>query len=336
MRVVYTDSAWALDTDGRPNPELAIIEREVLGPDIDIQLGHFESSYVTVGDRFLDTVRGADALVIYRCQVTPELVASVSPQCKVIGRSGVGIDNLNGSLLAENGIYAFNVPDYCGDEVTTHTVAMLLGLERNLCVQDSLVKAGRWGIHRGGIPRRTAGRTLGIVGFGRVGRAVVRKAEPFYGQVLAFDPYVSGDVMAGYGVTATDSLAELLGQSDAVLLHAELTDETRNLFNEETLSQVKPGALLVNTARGALVDPEAVLGALEAGRLGGYASDVFSPEDPNKSPDARKLLERDDVIVSSHRAFLSAEAETSLRRRVAAGIRSVLVDGTPPVNGRVA
>lgn len=130
MRVVYTDPAWALDADGRPDPALAAVERSVLGPDADIELGLFEDSYVTSGDRFLKFVRGADALVIYRCQVTPELVDAVSPGCKVVARSGVGVDNLNAPLLARTGIIGFNVPDYCGDEVSTHTLALLLALER--------------------------------------------------------------------------------------------------------------------------------------------------------------------------------------------------------------
>ncbi|MDT0457036.1 C-terminal binding protein [Streptomyces sp. DSM 41527] len=336
MRVVYTDPAWALDADGRPDPALAAVERSVLGPDIDIELGCFEDSFVTSGDRFHQHVRGADALVIYRCQVTPELLGAVSPGCKVIARSGVGVDNLNAPLLADSGIIGFNVPDYCGDEVSTHTLALLLALERGVSVQDRLVRADRWGIHRGGIPRRTCERTVGIVGFGRIGRATTRKLQPFYRQVLAVDPYVHADVMAGHGVTPVDTLEELLQRCDAVVLHTALTDETRNLISGSILEQAKPGAFLVNTARGALVDPGCVLRALESEQLGGFASDVFSPEDPNQSPVARKLLERDDVVVSSHRAFLSAESEESLRRRVAEGVRSVLRDGNPPAEGRVA
>ncbi|MEU3529478.1 C-terminal binding protein [Streptomyces sp. NPDC038707] len=336
MRVVYTDPAWALDAEGRPDPALAVVERTVLGSETDIDIGLFEDSYVTSGERFLEHMRGADALVIYRCQVTPELVEAVSPRCKVIARSGVGVDNLNAPLLARSGIIGFNVPDYCGDEVSTHTLALLLALERGVSVQDRLVRADRWGIHRGGIPRRTSVRSAGIVGFGRIGRATARKLQAFYGQVLAFDPYVHADVMAGHGVVPAGSLEELLERSDAVVLHTALTDETRDLISGSVLDGVKPGALLVNTARGALVDPACVLRALEDERLGGFASDVFSPEDPNQSPVARKLLERDDVIVSSHRAFLSAESEESLRRRVAEGVRSVLLDDSPPAEGRAA
>ncbi|HEV2376572.1 MAG TPA: C-terminal binding protein [Streptosporangiaceae bacterium] len=337
MRVVYTDPAWALDAQGQLDPSLADLERSVLGPDVVLDIGPRDGGgYVTAGEEFLDYVRGADALVVYRAEVTEELVAAVSPRCKVIARSGVGVDNLNLPLLARSGIAGFNIPDYCGAEVSTHTVALLLALERGVCVQDRLVRADQWGIHRGGIPRRTSACDVGIVGFGRIGRVTARKLQPFYRQVLAVDPYVPDDVMAGYGVFRVGSLGDLLSRCDAIVLHCALTGQTRHLIGGTALDHVKPRALLVNTARGALVDPGCVLSALEDGRLGGFASDVFSPEDPNRCPVARKLLGRDDVVVSSHRAFLSAESEESLRRRVAAGVRSVLREGLHPPESRVA
>jgi phosphoglycerate dehydrogenase-like enzyme len=335
LRVVYTDPAWAVDEAGDLRPERADREREVLGPQIELGFGPYESGFQLTGAPLLDAVRGADALVVYRCQVTPELLDAAGPGCRVVARSGVGTDNLNAGLLAERGVYGFNVPDYCGDEVSSHTLALLLALERGVTVQDRLVRAGRWGIHRGQIPRRISDRRAGIVGFGRIGRATARKLQPFYRRVLAFDPYVPADLMASHGVDRVDRLGELFAQVDAVVLHAALTPETEHLIHAEVLAQARPDCLLVNTARGRLVDAPAVLAALREGRLGGFASDVFSPEDPNATEVGRELLGRDDVIVSSHRAFLSAESETSLRRRVAAGVRSVLIDKTPP-DGRVA
>ncbi|MBE1489809.1 C-terminal binding protein [Plantactinospora soyae] len=354
MRVVYTDPAWALDARGRPDPSRADLERGILGPEVSVEFGPFESGtdpgpadgaqvgpsadggFVTCGDQLFEAARGADALVIYRCQVTSELVEALRPSCRVVARSGVGFDNLRPDLLATAGIYGFNVPDYCGDEVSTHTVALLLGLERQICVQDRLVRDNRWGIHRGGIPRRTAERTVGIVGFGRIGRASARKLQPFYHRVLAHDPYVAADLMASHGVAPVPSLRELFARSDAVVIHAALTPETDGLVGAAALGAAGPGSLLVNTARGRLVDTKAVLDALDTGQLAGFASDVFAPEDPNASPTARKLLARNDVIVSSHRAFLSAESELSLRRRIAAGVRAVLVDDAPPPEGRLA
>lgn len=334
-RVVYTDPAWAVDEAGTLDPGLATIEREVFGSDIDIAFAPYDKGYVG-GSALLRSVHGADGLVIYRCQVTEELLAAAGPACRVVARSGVGVDNLNAPLLMSAGICGFNVPDYCGDEVSTHSLALLLALERQISIQDRLIRANAWGIYRGGVPRRTAVRSAGIVGFGRIGRATSRKLQPFYQRVYTYDPHVPADVAAGHGVVALPSLADLFAASDAVILHAALTPETDQLINAGVLAHARPGAFLVNTARGRLVDPAAVLDALEAGRLGGFGSDVFSPEDPNASPVTRALLERDDVLVSSHRAFLSAESETSLRRRVAMGVRSVLVDGIPPAQGLVA
>ncbi|WP_029899272.1 C-terminal binding protein [Nocardia brasiliensis] len=335
MRVVYTDPAWALNERGQPDLARADIERTAFGREIDLRLGLFESRYVVSGPEFHDHVRGADALVIYRCQVTPELLDAVGPRCRVIARSGVGIDNLNAPLLAGTGIVSFNVPDYCVDEVSTHTLALLLALERKVCPQDRLVKSQQWNIHAGGVPRRVSMCTAGIIGFGRIGRATARKLQAFYKTVIAYDPYVAADLMAGHGVAAVASPAELFAAADAVVLHAALTTETDQLVDAGALAAARPGALLVNAARGRLVDPAAVLDALEGGRLGGFASDVFTPEDPNDDPAARKLLPRPDVVVSAHRAFLSVESERSCRRRIAEGVAQVLAGGPPPATGRV-
>ncbi|GAA0936111.1 NAD(P)-dependent oxidoreductase [Nonomuraea longicatena] len=326
MRVVYTDAAWSLDESGQVEPARAGIEREVFGPGVELDFGLHDGRFLLDGPEFHRHVRGASALVIYRCQVTPALLDAVGPSLRVIARSGVGVDNLNAPLLKEAGIAGFNIPDYCGDEVSTHTLALLLALERNICAQDRLVKGDRWSVHAGGLPRRVSARTAGIVGFGRIGRASARKLRAFYDRVVAYDPYVSADLMAAHGVAHAAELGELFAAADAVVVHAALTPESDRLVDADALARARPGALLVNTARGRLVDVTAVLDALERGGLGGFASDVFSPEDPNDDPVARKLLERDDVVVSAHRAFLSAESERSVRRRVAQGVADVLHD----------
>lgn len=337
MRVLYTDPAWAIGPSGLPDPVRADIERDVLGDGVEIAIGpHAQGGYLTAGPELLSRAEGADAIVVYRCQVTAELIAAAGPSCRVIARQGVGLDNLHAPLLKESGIFGFHVPDYCGDEVSNHAMALLLALERGICVQNSLVKGDAWDIYGGGVPRRLSGLTAGIIGFGRIGRAVSHKLKAFYGQVIAYDPYVPADVMAGHGVRRCDELSAFLSQADAVLLHAELTSETENLIDHEAVSSFRRGSLLVNAARGKLVAPEAVAAALDDGRLAGYASDVFSPEDPNHSAATKELLGRDNVIVTSHRAFLSDAAEASLRRRVAEGVAHVLRTAGPPPLGRVA
>jgi phosphoglycerate dehydrogenase-like enzyme len=334
VRVVFTDPAWALDASGTPDPGRALLERQILEPEVRVEFGYFDGeAWALSGPRLLEQITDADALVVYRCQVDEQLLDAAGPNLRVIARSGVGVDNLNIDLLARRGIHGFNISDYCGDEVSTHTLALLLALERQVCAQDRLVRAGRWGIHKGGIPRRISSRDVGIVGFGRIGRATARRLHAFYGRVFAYDPYVAADLMASHGVTAVPDLGELFSTCDAVVVHSALNQTTDGLVGSAALAHAGRGCLLVNTARGRLVDLEAVLEALQDGRLGGFASDVFSPEDPNASPLGRSLLAREDTVVSSHRAFLSEESEHSLRIRVSDGIRSVLCEGSAPADG---
>ncbi|MGL5824814.1 MAG: C-terminal binding protein [Nocardioides sp.] len=334
MRVIFTDPPWALGSDGLPDPRRADLECAALEPAISVEFGHFaDGRWSLSGPPLYDQVKGAEALVVYRCAVDPALLDAVGPTLRVVARSGVGVDNLNVDLLRRRGVRGFNVPDYCGDEVTTHTLALLLALERHICAQDRLIRAGSWGIHRAGVPRRTSDRAVGIVGFGRIGRASARKLQAVYRQVLAHDPYVCADLMASHGVRRVPELPELFAECDAVVLHAALTPDTEHLINVDALASARAGCLLVNTARGRLVDLPAVLAALDDGRLGGFASDVFAPEDPNRDEVGRLLLQRDNVVVSSHRAFLSAESEHSLRTRVSAGIRSVLCQDVPLAEG---
>ncbi|MFE7119623.1 NAD(P)-dependent oxidoreductase [Streptomyces sp. NPDC057654] len=335
--VAYTDPAWAVGPEGAVDAARADIERGVYGAEIEMRFGPYrEGAFDVGGKEFLRFLEGADAVAVYRARITEEAVDVLKPTCRVVARQGVGVDNLDVELLAENGILAFNVPDYCVDEVSSHTAAMLLALERGLVVQDGLVKGGKWNIHGGGVPPRLADLAVGVVGFGRIGRASARKLQPFYGQVLAYDPYVHADLMRGYGVHWRPSLAALLADAHAVLLHAPLDDSTRNMLNRDSLRALAPGALLVNTARGALVEPEAVLERLRDGRLGGYAADVFTPEDPCEHPVNREILTFPNTLVSSHRAFLSDASEHSQRLRLAQEIRRVLVSGEPPLFGRLA
>ncbi len=328
--VVYTDPFWALE-NGDVNPALATVEAEVFGDKVELRFGVVaDGAYVKSGDRFRENLKGASALAIYRAPMTEDVFETIRGSVKVIGRQGVGYDNIGLPFLKPNGIFGFNVPDYCVDEVSTHTMSLVLALERHLCVQNSHLKNGLWDIYDGGYPRRLQGLTAGIIGLGRIGRATAQKIRSFYGRVISYDPYVHGDQMIGYGVEKRHTLAEFLADADVVILHCLLNDETRNLVGESFLTGMKKDALLVNPARGGLVDPKAVYDALVNGRIGGYASDVFTPENPNDNEWNRKLLPFENVVVTSHRAFLSAESELSQRRRVAEEILYVLETGRPP------
>lgn len=331
--VLYTDPAWAVVGGTRVDPGTATIEREVFGDAIDLRFGPFtDGRYVATGPALYEAVAGAGALAVYRCQVTPELLDAAGPQLKVVARQGVGTDNLNAPLLAERGIVGFNIPDYCIDEVVAHTVGMVLAWERGLVEQHNGLTGGRFDIYHGRLPRRLRDRSVGIIGLGRIGKAVAARMRLFYRQVLACDPALHADHMAGYGVVKAD-LPDLLANSDVVLLHCPLNATTRGMIDAAALGLMRPDALLVNTARGALVDPEALWTAVSTGGIGGAALDVFSPEDPHQNPWYARLLTLPQVVVTSHRAFLSAESEASSRRRVAEGIRQVLLTGRPPAAG---
>jgi D-3-phosphoglycerate dehydrogenase len=335
-RVVYTDPRWAVAPNGELDPALGDIERDVYGDAIALEFGIYENGrFVTEGPRLVESLRGASAVLVLRTQIDVPLIEVLAPTCRVVGRQGVGFDNLDLPELERRGILAFNVPDYCTPEVSDHTLALILALERRIVLQHGAVKLGEWKTEGAPAQRRLESLTFGIVGLGRIGRAVARKAAVFYGDVQAFDPYVSVDGMAGLGVRKCATLSDLLATSDVVSVHVPLSAETRWLIDREVLPAIKPGALLINTARGDLVEPEAVLEALESGRLGGYGSDVFTPEDPNEHPVNRRILAFENVIVTPHSAFRSADSVRSVRRRVSEEIRRVLVDGEPPRFGRL-
>ena len=336
MHVLYTDPGWALGDAGAPSLERASIEMAAFAPDITLGIGpHDGDRYVTAGPVFLEALAGADAVVIYRAQVSAEAAAVLRDRCLVVARQGVGVDNLNAAALRDAGIWAFNVPDYCVDETSTHALALMLGWERRIVQQDRRIKSGAWGIHDDGLPRRLSERTLGLVGLGRIGRAVAIKARPFFARVVAHDPNVHPDDMAALGVQAM-SWEDLLAASDVLSVHAWLDPASNAMIDRTALGMLRPGALLVNTARGQIVHSGAVLEALQSGRLAGFCSDVFSPERPGDDAVNAELVLRDDVVATCHRGFLSDRAERSVRERTAAEVARILRTHTPPRSSRQA
>lgn len=332
--VVYTDPGWALDGSGGVNPDRAFIERETYGSRYTLRFGPVDAGRFVNGAALHSVVRGAAGMSISRCQITEELLDAAGDSLRVVCRAGVGFDNLAPELLQRRGIVGFNIPDYCVEEVATHTVAMILAFDRGLVPQHQTLSGGRFDVYAGGMPRRLSGLTAGIIGFGRIGRAVALRLRSITGRLVATDPYVAGDLMAAYGVQRV-SLDDLLSMSDIVTLHAPLDATTANMIGADVLSKMKPGALLVNAARGKLIDAHALHDALTQGHLRGAAIDVFSPENPHDDEWGAKLVRLPNVLVTSHRAFLSADAEAGQRRRAAEGIRQVLEHGIAPVTGNL-
>lgn len=320
--VLYTDPAWLI-AHGCVDPSRAAVERQVL-EGVELRFGPHDGHRYLHDRSLWERASHAQVLVVYRCPVTEELLDAAGPGLRAVVRQGVGVDNLNASLLHERGIAAYNIPDYCVSEVCAHTASMALALERRLLPQHLGLITGTFDIYAGGVPRRLSERTLGIIGFGRIGRAVARTLGAFYQQILVYDPYLGADLPAGYGARSVSSLAELLHNSDLVTVHCPLTPDTDLLFDDAAFAAMRPGAYLVNAARGQLVDPDALARALTNNRIAGAALDVFAPENPHTDPRWTPVLEHPNVLVTSHRAFLSEEAEHSSRARVAQIVRDVL------------
>jgi D-3-phosphoglycerate dehydrogenase len=273
----------------------------------------------------LTVARDADAVLVTYAKLDASLLRQLT-RCKAIGRFGLGVDNIDVKTAAELGISVNYVPDYCMHEVSDHAMALLLALARKIPLSNKLVQAGRWEMPAVVPIHRLAGRVLGLVGFGNIPRALAPKAKALGLRVLTHDPYVAPDALAAAGVEGVgfDRLLEL---SDFVSIHAPLLPATRGLFNADTFRKMKKGALLINTARGPLVDEDALVAALDAGELGGAALDVVTTEPLAKDS---KLIGRDNVILTPHTAFYSVEALAELQTKCAADVARVL-SGEKPV-----
>jgi D-3-phosphoglycerate dehydrogenase len=273
----------------------------------------------------LAVARDADAILVTYAKLPGELLRQLE-RCKVIGRFGLGVDNIDTLTAAALGIVVTYVPDYCMHEVSDHAMALLLALARKIPLSNKLVQAGRWEMPAVVPLRRLSGQVLGLIGFGNIPRALAPKAKAFGFDVIAHDPYAAEDLFAAGGVEPV-GFADLLARSDFISVHAPLTPATRGLLDAAAFARMKQGAAIVNTARGPLIDEAALVAALDSGHLGGAALDVVATEPlPKDSP----LLGRDNVILTPHTAFYSVEALEELQTKCATDVARVL-SGEPPV-----
>ena len=276
-------------------------------------------------DDILAVARDADAILVTYAKLPGELLRQLR-RCKAIGRFGLGVDNIDIAAAAELGITVTYVPDYCIQEVSDHAMALLLALARKVPQSNALVQTGRWDMPAVVPIHRLAGRVLGLVSFGNIPRALAPKAKAFGLRVVAHDPCVPQHALAAAGVESM-SFDRLLEISDFVSIHAPLLPATRGLFNAEVFGKMKTGALLINTARGPLVDEGALVSALDSGRLGGAALDVVAVE---PLPKESRLIGRDNVVLTPHTGFYSVEALNELQTKCAADVARVL-SGEKPV-----
>jgi D-3-phosphoglycerate dehydrogenase / 2-oxoglutarate reductase len=263
--------------------------------------------------------RDADAILVTYAKISRELIEQLT-RCKAIGRCGLGVDNIDLVAASEKGIAVNYVPDYCIHEVSDHAMAMLLALARKIPQSNRLVQSGRWETAPLTPMHRLTGRVLGLIGFGNIPRRLAPKAQAFGLRVVAYDPFAKPEVFKASGVESVN-FDDLLAMSDFVSVHAPLSPQTRGLMNAAAFGKMKKGAMLINTARGPLIDEAALVAALDAGTLGGAGLDVVTTEPLAKdSP----LLGRDNVILSPHTAYYSVESLAELQTKCASDIARVL------------
>jgi D-3-phosphoglycerate dehydrogenase len=280
-------------------------------------------------DGLIRVLAGADVAITQYGAFTERVFASLD-RCKGLVRYGVGFDTVDVEAAARHGIVVCNVPDYGTDEVSDHAVTLLLAVARKLILTANNVQNGVWSVEPMKPVGRLRGRTLGIIGLGRIGTLTAAKAQGFGLKVIAHDPYVPADAFAARNVTPV-GLDELLQTADYISIHAPLSADTYHLIGERALGLMKPTAFLVNTARGGLVDADALAKALRSGQIAGAAIDVLETEPISRDS---QLLGLENCILTPHAAWFSDEAAAALQRLAGEEAARLLLGEAPrcPVN----
>ncbi|MEC9257848.1 MAG: C-terminal binding protein [Candidatus Poribacteria bacterium] len=309
-KILITDYAWATLEP----------EREVLSA-IGAELIVAETGTEI---EFLKYAPDVDGILTNWAKVTTDVVKAAE-KCQVIGRYGIGLDNIDVVTATSLGMVVFNVPTYCLEEVSDHAMALVLAMARKVPRLNNEVKNRSWDRNVGPQMYRIRGQKLGIIGFGKIGQLIVPKAKGFGMEVLAYSPSLTDTVAKVYGVKNVD-FEELLTESDFITIHCPLVPETSNLINADALSKMKSTAYLINTARGGVVDHNALFHALQENWIAGAGLDVL-PDEPPAADFA--LLDLDNVIITPHAAFWSDESINDLQISAARGVLEVLTGKIP-------
>ncbi len=308
-KVAYTD---LMGTDDE-------IEEEVLSR---------ADAYIVMSGREPDAIieagQDASALLI-NTGLVPKRVIDSLEKCRVIVRTGIGVESVDIDAATERGIMVCNVPHYCIDEVSDHAMGLLLSCARNIAAQDRLVRQGVWSAYAPANPvHALRGAKLGLLGFGKIPRWLVPKAQAFGLEVSAFDPYVPADRMEDLGVRSL-TWEGLLRESDYLSAHVPLTPETHHMLDEAAFKAMKPSAYLINTARGGLVDTDALVRALKEGWIAGAGLDVLEMEHGTEGLSTDDpILALENVILTPHMGYYSEESLRNLRRMAVEEISRVL------------
>jgi len=321
MRVVVADKVYV----GEPTVEL-----EAAGTDAELQC--FDRTDEVPDEAW----RQADGIVTYRGPAVVNSKAALFDNCRIIVRAGVGYDGLDLAALGARGIAVCNVPDYGTTEVADHAMALMLALRRGIASYDRRLReapAEHWTWRGAPCVARLRGRQFGVIGLGRIGMAAARRARAFDMDVAFFDPYLPDGVDLATGYMRYQSAEDLVANSDVVTVHTPLTNETTGLIGASLLSHFRPGAIVINTARGPVVDLDALYDALKNGSLGGAALDVLPTEPPVAHPLLDAHGQGEDwlegrLILTPHAAFYSAEGLRDMRYKGTATVVEFLKSGT--------
>ncbi len=273
-------------------------------------------------EELIRVCKEADGLINQYALLSRKVLENL-PKCKVVARYGVGVDSVDLKAATDLGIIVANVPDYCIEEVASHTVALLLTLTRKTGFYDRKIKSGQWDFRLGVPIFRLYGKTLGLIGSGKIGLGVARMISPFGVKVIAYDPFLKENPE---GIQLKD-FETVLSESDFISIHCPLNETTRHLIGEKEFKMMKKKPFLINTSRGPIIDEEALIRALQQGLLAGAGLDVLEQEPPSSS---HPLLTMDNVILSPHVGFYSEESIRELKRRTAENVSSVLTGKWPP------
>jgi len=300
-------------------------------PDLDLERKLFEgagtelvAAQCRTESDVIEAAAGCAGILLQYAPITERVLAAL-PQLGIVSRIGVGVDTVDTAACARHGVWVANSPDYGIGEVATHALALVLALIRNVVAYNRDIRAGQWHYLSSGKLKRAGEMTLGIVGLGRIGKRMAHVSRNVVRRVLACDPYLIDGDFPAYVERAAE-LAGLFAASDVVSVHTPLSDETRGMIDADVLGRMRPGSYIVNTARGAIVDIDDLLAALDSGILAGVGLDVLPVEPiPAESP----LLGHPKVILTPHAAFFSVQAEIELRRKAAQNIVTWLKAGRP-------
>lgn len=294
-------------------------EQEILAP-FQAKLDHF----TTNGDpiKIREAVRGVKAVLVREMPISAETISAMQ-ECEIIVRYGVGVDNIDLAAARERHIYVSNVPDYGTHAVSDHAVALMLAVARRIVQRDHAVRDGAWNIGAAEPIHSFYGKTLGLVGYGRIGRLFHQKAAVFgFEKVLVYDPFLK-DVPGDVDVVGLETLCQ---QADVISLHTPLTKDNYHLLNATRLDILKPTAIIINTSRGGLIDEDALINALQTKKLFGAGLDVYESEPPKQN---HPLFSLDNVVLTDHTAWYSQESLYELQKKAAQEVARVFSGDSP-------